>query len=524
MAFCAPPYAGCCRCASGCRCRLSAVSLPLSAPRAMMEGAIIFDADGTLADSLPPHVAFVRAMNAELQAGLELPEDSDLEGCRGLAAAPMDNFLRRAGFAEADVAKAVRRYEADFATDHPVALFDGVPALLRQLAQLRQNGTGVRLAVVSSNTSKNVEACLANGVAGSEQQQQQPAPLADCFEFIWGIDNAARSKSDSLAQAAAKLGLAPHQIVYVGDTEKDARCAQECGMHFLGANWGGFEDMGLLAAASAAAADGAEGSRDVPARFEALASPADVAQKATALILASSATPASVPLPSPSTQLASDAVVSATQPPSERKQAIADEPVVVSPYDSCGWWATLTFSWMTALYDKKGADLRAIVDTETAFADWTTPRKDAPEIHAEKLQQAWHVAGKAPTLLNVFWSIYGRWWLQTGSLKLLGMLSTVGTPLLIKAFLGQLQLHTASTVGAEEPWPFWTLLALVPMMTLSSFMYTFVWHHVSCLFYTATSVYLLPFYFLLTDVGVERCSTWHSTSASVCVCGVVSSC
>ena len=104
------------------------------------------------------------------------------------------------------------------------------------------------------------------------------------------------------------------------------------------------------------------------------------------------------------------------------------------------------------------------------------------------------------------------------------MLSTVGTPLLIKAFLGQLQLHTASTVGAEEPWPFWTLLALVPMMTLSSFMYTFVWHHVSCLFYTATSVYLLPFYFLLTDVGVKRCSTWHSTSASVCVCGVVSSC
>ena len=81
-------------------------------------------------------------------------------------------------------------------------------------------------------------------------------------------------------------------------------------------------------------------------------------------------------------------------------------------------------------------------------------------------------------MLDLFWSIYGRWWLQIASLKLLGMLSVVGTPLLIKAFLGQLQLHTASvdTAGAEERWPFWALLALVPTMTACSFLYTFMWH------------------------------------------------
>ena len=77
--------------------------------------------------------------------------------------------------------------------------------------------------------------------------------LADYFEFIWGIDNAARSKAESLAQAAAELGLAPDQIVYVGDTEKDARCAQACGMNFVGADWGGFEDMGKLASAAGSA-------------------------------------------------------------------------------------------------------------------------------------------------------------------------------------------------------------------------------------------------------------------------------
>ena len=105
--------------------------------------AIVFDADGTLLDSLPPHVAFCRAMNDKYACGLSLPDLSSSAGmepqlhpqpqdshddaahadphadrgydhnpdpavaagslaaARALAAAPMDNFLRRAGFAEA---------------------------------------------------------------------------------------------------------------------------------------------------------------------------------------------------------------------------------------------------------------------------------------------------------------------------------------------------------------------------------------------------------------------------------------
>ena len=75
-----------------------------------MEGSVvIFDADGTLADSLPPHIAFCHAMNEELDAGLQLPADDDIQQCRDLAAAPMDNFLRNAGFCEVDVGRAVER-------------------------------------------------------------------------------------------------------------------------------------------------------------------------------------------------------------------------------------------------------------------------------------------------------------------------------------------------------------------------------------------------------------------------------
>lgn len=415
---------------------------------------MIFDCDGTLADSLPPHVAFCRAMNEELGAGLRLPETSDRDGCRRLAAAPMDNFLRRAGFAESDVETAVQRYERRFAKEFPVGLFPGISAMLRQL--LQAHGQGLRLAIVSSNTSRNVRACLASDIG----EQHLECPPTDCFDFIWGIDNAARSKAESLTQAAAKLDLAPGQIVYIGDTEKDARCAQACGMHFIGADWGGFEDMGQLAVAASA------GSVEGLAPFVALQSPVQVCEEVLRLI---QNRPAIAPMPKMPLQSSHAVEQSCTKL----------HPDAIAPYDAASWWSFITFSWMTPLYDRKGEDLKAVVDTDTAFANWATPSRDAPEDQATRLQQAWNDGGEKPRLLDAFWMIYGRWWLQIASLKLVGMLSVVGTPLLIKAFLGQLPLHTSSssdTASTEERWPFWVLLALVPMMTLCSFLYTFMWH------------------------------------------------
>ena len=89
-------------------------------------------------------------MNEKHACGLALPRlgadaDADpaataraLAASRALAAAPMDNFLRRAGFPEPLVPALVREYEAGFAAAFPVAPFRGVPALLRELTQLRR--------------------------------------------------------------------------------------------------------------------------------------------------------------------------------------------------------------------------------------------------------------------------------------------------------------------------------------------------------------------------------------------------
>ena len=50
--------------------------------------AVVFDADGTLLNSLPPHVAFCHEMNEKFNANLVLPDyhTPDLLGCRSITA------------------------------------------------------------------------------------------------------------------------------------------------------------------------------------------------------------------------------------------------------------------------------------------------------------------------------------------------------------------------------------------------------------------------------------------------------
>jgi hypothetical protein len=48
--------------------------------------SVVFDADGTLLDSLPPHIDFCHEMNKQFGTKLELPSTTDLAGCRSLSA------------------------------------------------------------------------------------------------------------------------------------------------------------------------------------------------------------------------------------------------------------------------------------------------------------------------------------------------------------------------------------------------------------------------------------------------------
>jgi phosphoglycolate phosphatase len=154
---------------------------------------VVFDFDGTLADSWPWFAATLN--DAAARHGFRQVNAVERERLRGLPtreilralAVPMWKLPRIA----ADLrARALRDADA-------IPLFDGMPALLRALA-LR----GVATAIVSSNGEATVRRVLGPALAGQIGQ-------LDCGASLFG-------KASRLRRVLRQAGIAPAQAILVG--------------------------------------------------------------------------------------------------------------------------------------------------------------------------------------------------------------------------------------------------------------------------------------------------------------------
>jgi phosphoglycolate phosphatase len=95
----------------------------------------------------------------------------------------------------------------------------GVAALLERL-----RSRGCRLGIATADTRESTEAGLrAIGILG-------------CFDFISADGDGYPAKPDPAAALAfsARFGIAPGNLVVVGDSRGDMRFAQEAGARFIG--------------------------------------------------------------------------------------------------------------------------------------------------------------------------------------------------------------------------------------------------------------------------------------------------
>jgi N-acetyl-D-muramate 6-phosphate phosphatase len=185
--------------------------------------AVLFDLDGTLADTAPDMAHTVNRMLtkrglAPVATVLVRPHVS--KGARGMIGAAFGVTPEHADF-QAMRDEFLDLYGENLCVD--TRLFPGMDALLERL-----ESEGIPWGVVT-NKFERFARPLIEGLGLSER-----------CAIVVGGDTCPRPKPfpDPLLHAAATLGVAPMHTLYVGDDERDVQAARAAGMPVVVAGYG----------------------------------------------------------------------------------------------------------------------------------------------------------------------------------------------------------------------------------------------------------------------------------------------
>lgn len=197
---------------------------------------ILFDLDGTIADSAPGITASLGYMFEQM--GLPVPDPDELRLWVGPPI--LESFRLRAGMTPEESAQALAIYRQHY-LEHAGSgspIFDGIPAVLRAI-----HDSGTPLALATSKPEFPASVILDHG------------NLTANFRVISGssIDEIRSAKKDVIAEALTRFGMIgvdTSRPVMVGDRDYDVQGAAAHGIPTIFVNWGyseAGEDAGSIA-------------------------------------------------------------------------------------------------------------------------------------------------------------------------------------------------------------------------------------------------------------------------------------
>ncbi|MFC7519892.1 HAD hydrolase-like protein [Xanthomonas populi] len=179
-----------------------------------MPALIIFDFDGTLADSFGFFLSTQRVLAA--RHGFRAAQAHEVEDARRLSTREL---LKASGLRAWRVPLVAADFIRLMRAAPPMALFAGIVEVLETL-----HASGTRLAVVSSNSMENVRRALG-------------AELSAKFTVIEGGAQLL-GKQRALGRVLRATGYSATQAVYVGDQVADWEAAQVLELPFAAVAWG----------------------------------------------------------------------------------------------------------------------------------------------------------------------------------------------------------------------------------------------------------------------------------------------
>lgn len=177
----------------------------------------MFDADGTLIDSVRSHAIFFHDINEMLKLRIGLPDVDDIDAWKSFAASPFRAYLINAGFPEKRIDEVLGIYKEKFDKDERyIALpYGGISNMIRMLRDEE-----ISSGILTSNYKDYVAKCLGK----TERLMELIIDLSVMDDFY------PAGKSDALRRI--------QPFVYVGDMESDYIAAAKVGVPFIGVDWG----------------------------------------------------------------------------------------------------------------------------------------------------------------------------------------------------------------------------------------------------------------------------------------------
>lgn len=177
---------------------------------------IVFDFDGTIANTLPKIVAIVNRLANEF--GYESLDEEKILTFKGLSSR---EIVRQSQVSMLTLPFLLRRVKQELTPEiSTIEPIQGIEIALKTL-----KSQGYRLGILTSNLQDNVTAFLANN------------NLQDIFEFIYS-DASIFGKHRKIRRLLRLHRLDPAEFVYVGDESRDIEAAKKSGVWAIAVGWG----------------------------------------------------------------------------------------------------------------------------------------------------------------------------------------------------------------------------------------------------------------------------------------------
>lgn len=189
----------------------------------MQKKVLIFDFDGTLADTLPRIVDITNSLASEF--GYPPSSNEDVSQIRQLGAWQV---IQRSGVSIFKLPSLIRRIQKELSKEiEHTKLFSD---MAETLSKLKDNGH--TLGIVSSNSSENVNKFL------------EINHLEHLFDFVVS-STTLFGKHRSLKKIIWQQHLNLDHVIYIGDETRDIEAAKKIGIKIIAVGWG-FNSVEIL--------------------------------------------------------------------------------------------------------------------------------------------------------------------------------------------------------------------------------------------------------------------------------------